>query len=156
MTNMLRGLFLLVFLVGLPAQAEQLYKCLDANRQATYSNLPCSKFPGLKEAKTIEAEPGPPPSEQARATAREAAAAAAPVPKLKAGKKTASERAETHRAQKVERAEKSKCNKLSDQIGEAMDKMDAARHKGYTAKQEAESKQKIQELTAKKNRLNCF
>jgi hypothetical protein len=111
----------------------------------------------LKEAKTIEAEPAPPPSEQVRATAREAAAAAAaPVPKLKAGKKTASERAEAHREKKAERAEKSKCKKLSDQIGEVMDKMDAARHNGYTAKQEAESKQKIQELTAKKTRLNCF
>jgi hypothetical protein len=153
---MLRGLFLLVFLVGLPAQAEQLHKCLDAEKHVTYSNFPCSKFPGLKEAKTIEAEPAPPPSEQARATAREDAAAAASVPKLKTGKKTASERAEAHRAQKAERAEKSKCSKLSDQIGEVMDKMDAARHKGYTAKQETEWKQKIQELTAKKTRLNCF
>jgi len=155
---MLRGLFLLVFLVGLPAQAEQLHKCLDAEKHVTYSNFPCSKFPGLKEAKTIEAEPAPPPSERARATAREAAAAAAaaPVPKLKAGKKTASERAEAHREKKAERAEKSKCKKLSDQIGEVMDKMDAARHNGYTAKQEAESKQKIEELTAKKTRLNCF
>ncbi len=155
---MLRSLFLLLCLAGLPAQAEQLYKCLDAGKQVTYSNLPCSKFPGLKEAKTIQAEPAPPASEQARASAREtaAAAAAAPEPKVKAGKKTANERGETKRVLKAERAEKSKCNKLSDQIGEVTDKMDAARHKGYTAKQEADWKQRIQELTAKKNRLNCL
>ena len=149
---MLRNLLLLFFLTALPAQAEQLYKCLDAGKHVTYSNLPCSKFPGLKEAKIIEAEPAPPASEQARALAREAA----PAPKLKAGKKTASERAETKRVLKAERAEKSKCDKLSDQIGEVMDKMDAARHRGYTATQETEWKQKIQELTAKKTRLNCF
>jgi hypothetical protein len=150
---MLRNLFLLVCLASLPAQAEQLYKCLDAGKQVTYSNLPCSKFPGLKEAKVIQPEPAP-PSEPSSAKARETEAV--PEPKAKTEKKTASERAEARRVLKVERAEKNKCNKLSDQISDVMDKMDAARHKGYTAKQEADWKQKIQELNAKKTRLNCF
>lgn len=151
---MLRSLFLLLCLAALPAQAEQLYKCVDAEKHVTYSNLPCSKFPGLKETKTIAAEPAPPTSEPARATAREAAAA--PESGTRAEKKTARERAETKRVLKAERAEKTKCAKLSEQIGQVIDKMDTARHKGYTVKQEAEWKQKIEDLNAKKARLNCF
>ncbi|HYP67307.1 MAG TPA: DUF4124 domain-containing protein [Thiobacillaceae bacterium] len=151
---MLHALFLLIFLASLPAQAEQLYKCIDAGKQVTYSNLPCSKFPGLKEAKTIEVNPAPPAAESKPVTAKETAIAH--EPKAKAEKKTAGERAEAKRVLKVERAEKHKCDKLSEQISEVMDKMDAARQAGYTAKQEAEWKRKIRELTARKNRLNCF
>jgi hypothetical protein len=148
----MRNLLLLLCLAGLPAQAEQLYKCVDAEKQVTYSNLPCSKFPGLKQAKTIEAEPAPPPAAPAKTTVGEVAA----EPESGAEKKTARERAETKRVLKAERAEKKKCDKLSEEIAQVMDKMDAARHKGYTAKQEAAWKQKISDLNAKKTRLNCF
>jgi hypothetical protein len=151
---MLLSLFLLLWAAGVPAHAEQLYKCLDSGKQVTYSNLPCSKFPGLKEAKTIEAEPGPSLSKPQAATPKETGAA--PLSKEKAGQKTAGERAEARRVLKVERADKRKCDKLSEQISEVMDKMDAARHSGYTAKQETEWKRKVRELTARKNRLNCF
>ncbi len=149
---MVRSLFLLLCLAGLSAHAEQLYKCVDAGKHVTYSNLPCSRFPGLKETKTIEAEP--PPPEPARTKSREGAATL--ESESRAEKKTARERADAKHVMKVERAEKTKCDKLSEQISQVMDKMDAARHKGYTAKQEAEWKQKIEELSAKKNRLNCF
>ena len=151
---MLRSIFLLICVAALPAHAEELYKCVGADKQVTYSNLPCSKFPGLKETKTIEAEPAPPSPEPKSDAPREKLSAPEPAPK--AERKRAGERAEARRVLKVERAEKRKCDKLAEQISEVMDKMDAARHSGYTAKQETEWKQKIRELNDRKNRLNCF
>ncbi|MGA7179784.1 MAG: DUF4124 domain-containing protein [Thiobacillaceae bacterium] len=149
----MRTSILLLCLLALPVQAESLYKCVNAAKQVTYSNLPCSKFPGMSEAKTIEPDPGPPVSETPSPAAREKARDETGKRRTK---KTAKEKAETKRVLKAERAEKNKCDKISDQISEVMDKMDAARHKGYTAEQESEWNQKINELTAKKNRLNCF
>jgi recombination DNA repair RAD52 pathway protein len=150
---MLRFSLFLLCMIALPVQAEQLYKCIGADKEVTYSNLPCSKFPGMKEAKTIEPDPGPPVQEPAKPAAKEKAAK---EPEIQKSKKTAKEKAETKRVLKAERAEKNKCDKISEQISEVMDKMDAARHQGYTPKQESEWNQKIKELTAKKNRLNCF
>jgi len=150
---MLRSSLLLLCLIALPAQAEQLYKCINAEMEVTYSNLPCSRFPGMREAKTIEADPGPPVSETARPGAKEKAAE---DPAMEKSRKTAGEKTEAKRVLKAERSEKNQCDKLSEQISEVMDKMDAARHRGYTPKQESEWNQKIKELTAKKNRLNCF
>jgi Domain of unknown function (DUF4124) len=150
---MLRSPLLLLCLLALPVQAEQLYKCIDAQKEVTYSNLPCSKFPGMKEAKTIEADPGPPVQEPAAPITKEKVAKEPEMPKAK---RTTKEKSAAKRVLKAERAEKSKCDKISEQISGVMDKMDAARHQGYTLKQESEWNQKIKELNARKNRLNCF
>jgi hypothetical protein len=150
---MLRSPLLLLCFLALPVQAEQLYKCVDAQKEVTYSNLPCSKFPGMKEAKTIQADPGPPVQEAAVPATREKATKESEAPKAR---KTAKDKSATRRVLKAERAERSNCDKVSEQISGLMDKMDAARHQGYTLKQESEWNRKIKELNAKKNRLNCF
>lgn len=147
---MLRTILFLLGIIALPVQAEEMYKCINAAKEVTYTNQPCGKLPGMKEAKTIEADPGPPvppPPKPPKTAAK---------PETKQPRKTAQERAEAKRVLKAERAEKNKCDKISDQISQVMDKMDAARHRGYTAKQEAEWNDKIRELNAKKSRLNCF
>lgn len=153
----MRAPLLLLCLLALPVQAQSLYKCVDAStREITYSNLPCSKFPGMKEAKTIQADPGPPVQETPKPAARKKASEKPESGEKEKEKTTAQDKAEAKRVLKAERAEKSKCDKISEQISETMDKMDAGRRKGYTAKQESEWNDKIKALNAKKNRMNCF
>jgi hypothetical protein len=149
----MRSILFLVGLIVLPAHAGALFKCVNAAGEATYSNLPCGKFPGMKEVKTIEADPGPPVSDLPISVSKKKTP---DEDGIKEPKKSARERAETRRVLKAERAEKNKCDKISDQISDVMDKMDVARRKGYTIKQENEWNDKIRELNARKNRMNCF
>jgi hypothetical protein len=145
-------LSLLCLSIVLPTHAESLYKCISASKEITYTNQPCSKLPGLKEVKTIEVDTGPPVEDNPKPENSERASPAT----TRKDEKTRHERVKTKRILKLERADRSKCDKLSDQISDVMDKMDAARHSGYTLKQEAAWNDKIRQLNAKKRRLNCF
>ncbi|MGO9446428.1 MAG: DUF4124 domain-containing protein [Thiobacillaceae bacterium] len=147
----MRSTLLLISIFALPAQAEELYKCVDAAMDVTYSNIPCRKFPGLKEAKAIDPDVGPEVSETGGPSPGKGDSTQAHVPGLPpraaAGGK---------RVLKAERTQKSPCDALSDQISGLMDKMDSARDKAYSAQQESEWDKKIKELNVKKNSLNCF
>jgi uncharacterized protein DUF4124 len=141
----------IITLPALPAQAEVLYKCVNAAMDVTYSNIPCRKFPGLKEAKAIDSDPGPASSETTGTAPGKGEDVGGRLPK-----QTARATAEGKRVLKAERSGRSPCDALSDQISELMDKMDSARENPYSAQQENEWNDKIKQLNVKKHRLNCF
>jgi uncharacterized protein DUF4124 len=146
-----RSTLLLISIFALPAQAEVLYKCVDAAMDVTYSNIPCRKFPGLKETKAIDPDVGPEVSETGGPSPGKGEGTEAQVP----GQPPRAV-AEGKRVLKAERTQKSPCDALSDQISGLMDKMDSARDKDYSAQPENDWASKIKELNVKKNRLNCF
>lgn len=141
------AVYLLLF--PLAAQAD-LYKCTDNIGKVTYSNSSCTKA-GLKEAKLIPPPPPPavnaPPkgNQQAKPIADKIADAA---PKAR----------ETAALQlmKSGSAKNDMCAKLNSDVGSTMDEMDAARGKGYSAKQQAEWSDSLKKLQSEKSRLGCF
>ena len=142
-------------LLSLPAQAT-LYKCQDGSGKVTYTNLSCDKS-GLKETRIIP--PAPPPAEPVASlpAAKKSEAASESVSDEKQPAKPGKKQGGTSlQLIKSQESSDKKCAKLNDTLGNTMDEMDAARRKGYTAKQEAEWNAKLKKIQADKNKLGCF
>lgn len=135
-------------------QAATLNKCIDANGQVTYSNLPCRN---AREARAVEIDPAPMPDPvKPRAVKAPPIQAAPPLP-VPASAEPATTRVETHTTGKSAKpATAHQCDSLSDKLGAVFDKMDQARRKGYTQEQMNKWNQEIEALETKKQQSGCF
>lgn len=144
---------LAVLLSGATAAAS-LNKCIDAQGNVTYSNLPCTN---ARETRKVEIDPVPPP-EPARAV---------PKPKTAKPPSDASERSEdpatrlrldaqSGNARTAARPSARHCDTLADRLGRVFDRMDAARRKGYTQKQMDDWNQEVKDLERQKQQAGCF
>jgi hypothetical protein len=134
-------------------QAATLNKCIDANGQITYSNLPCRN---ARETRTVEIDPAPLPDPKPRVEklpiVQVAPTSPAPLPA-----ETATTRVEIRTNGKpIKPASASQCDNLSDKLGTVFDKMDQARRKGYTQEQMNKWNQEIKTLETKKQQSGCF
>lgn len=133
------------------ALAGSLNKCIDANGQVTYSNLPCKQ---AQETRKLAIDP-PPVPDPVRPTPRPASASPAPV--AKSAETSVSTTLETRRSKQVSsQPSASKCNTLSDKLGRIVDKMDTARRQGYTQPQMDEWNQAVRDLERQKQQAGCF
>lgn len=157
------------------AFAASLNKCVDVYGKVTYSNLPCK---GANEVRKIEIDPAPPvqvtpPVTIAPSALPSAASPGSPkvevpvyvmpekphvvkVPKSAAApaEKKAEIKLETFGTPKKQ--SQNSCDTLSDKLGLVLDKMDAARRKGYTQRQMDEWNSDIKTLERKKQQIGCF
>lgn len=154
------------------AFAASLNKCVDVYGKVTYSNLPCK---GANEVRKVEIDPAPPvppipvnpPALPAMALPDspkvEVPVYVAPeknpvvsVPKsgVAPPEKKATIKFETLGGPKKQ--SQNNCDTLSDKLGLVLDKMDAARRKGYTQKQLDEWNSEIKALERKKQQAGCF
>lgn len=143
----------LVLALASYAEAATLNKCIDAKGEVTYSNLPCHN---AREARIVEIDP-PPQSDPVQAQPAQPAKPAAA--KLKSpAKEPAPIRLETRHASAPPppRAAASKCDALTNKLGQVFDKMDQARRKGYTQKQMDAWNLQVKELERKKQLSGCF
>lgn len=144
----------LVLALASYAEAATLNKCIDAKGEVTYSNLPCHN---AREARTVEIDP-PPQSDPVQAQPAQPAKPAAVKPKSPAKEQPAPIRLETRHASAPppSRASASKCDALTNKLGQVFDKMDQARRKGYTQKQMDAWNLQVKELERKKQLSGCF
>lgn len=157
------------------AAAASLNKCVDEYGKVTYSNLPCK---GANQVRKIEIDPAPPvrvapPAPIAAPALSPAALPDLPkvdvpvyampekppvviTPKSTAApvEKKAEIKLETFGAPKKQ--SQNNCDTLSDKLGLVLDKMDAARRKGYTQKQMDDWNSEIKTLERKKQQAGCF
>ena len=167
-----------VFVLGMTANqafAASLNKCVDAYGKVTYSNLPCK---GANEVRKIEIDPAPPvrvappapnvapalpPAVQADSPKEDVPVYVMPekppvviTPKSTAApiEKKAEIKFETLGGPKKQ--SQNNCDTLSDKLGLILDKMDAARRKGYTQKQMDDWNSEIKTLERKKQQAGCF
>lgn len=155
--------------------AASLNKCIDVYGKITYSNLPCK---GAHEVRKIEIDPAPPvrvaPSVSTMPPALPSTAtpdtskAGVPVyvmpekPPVTAKPKSAAAPAEKKAAIRLEtfgaprKHSQNTCDTLSDKLGLVLDRMDAARRKGYTQKQMDDWNSEIKTLERKKQQAGCF
>lgn len=153
--------------------AASLNKCVDAYGKVTYSNLPCK---GANEVRKIEIDPAPPVPPALPVNPPSLPTTMLPAsPKLdvpvyvipennpavsipKSGttppEKKATIKFETLGGPKKQ--SQNNCDTLSDKLGLVLDKMDAARRKGYTQKQMDEWNSEIKTLERKKQQAGCF
>jgi len=138
----------LVLALASHAEAATLNKCIDAKGEVTYSNLPCHN---AREVHTVEIDPAPQPDpvQTQPATSK---------PKSPPAKEPAPVRLETRHASAPppSRASASKCDALTNKLGQVFDKMDQARRKGYTQKQMDAWNLQVKELERKKQLSGCF
>lgn len=166
--------FMLCLLSGSVAAAS-LNKCVDVYGKITYSNLPCK---GANEIRRIEIDPAPPTRvtpPAARVAPAVPAAAQLDLPKADAPFYVMPEKRSvgpeirspaTSAGKKAEikfetlggpkKQSQNNCDTLSDKLGLVLDKMDAARRKGYTQKQLDGWNSEIQILERKKQQAGCF
>lgn len=148
----------LVLALASYAEAATLNKCIDAKGEVTYSNLPCHN---AREARTVEIDP-PPQSDPVQALSAQPATVPSAKPAAAKPKSPAKEpapiRLETRRASAPppSRASASKCDALTNKLGQVFDKMDQARRKGYTQKQMDAWNLQVKELERKKQLSGCF
>ena len=127
-------------------QASSLNKCVDVYGKVTYSNLACT---GAKQVRKVDIDPAP------------------PVPKIPALRVVVPEFShapvEKNGVVKLEtfgtapkRKTAKHCDKLTDKLGLILDKMDAARRKGYTQSQMEKWNLEIKDLEHKKQQASCF
>lgn len=150
------------------AFANSLNKCLDVYGKVTYSNLPCK---GASEVRKVEIDPAPPvpvtatlPSPASSDSSKtevpvDVISEKSPVvtvtkPTTTSPEKKAEIKLETLGAPKKQ--SQNNCDTLSDKLGLVLDKMDAARRKGYTQKQMDEWNSDIKTLERKKQQAGCF
>jgi hypothetical protein len=143
--------------------AATLNKCIDAQGQVTYSNLPCHN---AKEVHKLEIDPAPQSEPVAVQPSRVQPIQAQPAPVPKAagrGNETAATQPEIQRAPKVNNAGKSaarasarECDALSEQLGGVLDKMDKAHRKGYSQAQMDKWNQEVKNLENRKQQSGCF
>lgn len=157
------------------ATAASLNKCVDEYGKVTYSNLPCK---GANQVRKIEIDPAPPvPVAPPAPIAAPALPAAALPDTSKVGvpmyvmpekppvvitPKSTSAPTEKKAEIKFEtlggpkKQSQNNCDTLSDKLGLILDKMDAARRKGYTQKQMDDWNSEIKTLERKKQQAGCF
>jgi len=150
-TQAITNTFALMILVILSlaasaVQASSLNKCLDIYGKVTYSNMPCK---GAKQARTIEIDPAP------AVPKIQVPVAAAPALAQIRTEKNAVVKLETFGTAPKKHPHNT-CDTLTDKLGLVLDKMDAARRKGYTQKQMDEWNLDIKSLERKKQQASCF
>lgn len=130
------------------AGAESLNKCIDAQGQVTYSNLPCRN---AREVRAVEIDPIPLP-DPIKPPVR-----AKPVNTLPPAPVTTPQ-VSTHPAtgKPAKAASARQCDSLTDKLGTVFDKMDQARRKGYTQEQMNKWNQEVKALETKKQQSGCF
>jgi hypothetical protein len=134
------------------APAATLNKCIDANGQVTYSNLPCRN---ARETRAVEIDPAPIPDPVKTRAPKQPTVQATPTSPSPA--EPATTRVETRSTGKpVKPASARQCDSLSDKLGAVFDKMDQARRKGYTQEQMNKWNQEIETLETKKQQSGCF
>jgi hypothetical protein len=134
--------------------AASLNKCTDASGMVTYSNLACT---GAQQARKVEIDPAPPVPNVQKLTPEKAPA------EKNSPEKTPVEKSGTVKLETFSPTPKKKtgntgnnCDALTNKLGHVLDKMDAARNKGYTQKQMEDWKLDIKELERKKQQAGCF
>lgn len=150
----LTGLTVLALVLASHAEAATLNKCIDAKGEVTYSNLPCHN---AREVRTVEIDPAPQP-DPVQAQPAQPAIVPTSKPKSPPTESTPPIRLETRRASAPppSRASASKCDTLTNKLGQVFDKMDQARRKGYTQKQMDAWNLQVKELERKKQLSGCF
>ncbi len=137
---------LILSLAANAVHAASLNKCLDIYGKVTYSNLPCK---GAQQVRKIDIDPAPPVPKMV-----------APVTVLTELEPAPAEKNGTVKLETFGTAPKKKpgntCDTLTDKLGLVLDKMDAARRKGYTQKQMDQWNTDIKELELKKQQAGCF
>lgn len=148
------GLTVLVLVLASHTEAATLNKCIDAKGEVTYSNLPCHN---AREVRTVEIDPAPQP-DPVQAQPAQPAIVPTSKPKSPPTKSALPIRLETRRASAPppSRASASKCDTLTNKLGQVFDKMDQARRKGYTQKQMDAWNLQVKELERKKQLSGCF
>ncbi|MBS0309816.1 MULTISPECIES: DUF4124 domain-containing protein [unclassified Thiobacillus] len=148
------GLTVLVLALASHAEAATLNKCIDAKGEVTYSNLPCHN---AREVRTVEIDPAPQP-DPVQAQPAQPAIVPTSKPKSPPTESAPPIRLETRRASAPppSRASASKCDTLTNKLGQVFDKMDQARRKGYTQKQMDAWNLQVKELERKKQLSGCF
>jgi len=131
-------------------QANTLNKCVDAYGKVTYSNLACK---GAKQAEKIEIDPAPPVPKVVAPVVE--VPSAEPGPSVKASDKESMVKLETF-GTAPKKLTANVCDSLSDKLGGVLDKMDAARRKGYTQPQMDKWNLEIKDIERKKQQAACF
>lgn len=156
---------LTVLTLATPASAATLNKCIDAQGNVTYSNLPCRNE---QKARTVEIDPAPLPDpvRSRPADGRPVPLQPPPMGPARAGSKpppiSSSEPAtiqmETRRTggTPASRAAPRQCDRLTEKLGNVIDKMDQARRKGYTQQQMDKWNQEVKDLERQKQQSGCF
>lgn len=168
---MMRALGILLCLTTATATAASLNKCMDVYGKVTYSNLPCK---GANQVRKVEIDPAPPVPPAAPVYTLPTMVLPAPpkadgpvyvmpekspvmlIPKPGAAplEKKAAIKFETLGGPKKQ--SHNTCDTLTDKLGLVLDKMDAARRKGYTQKQMDDWNSEIKSLEHKKQQAGCF
>lgn len=153
----------LIVLIGMATlatgvEAATLNKCIDAQGQVTYSNLPCRN---AQEVRMVDIDPAPQadPVRSAPVQAQPVQPAKPAEPKLEnAPKVPAQIRLETRSTtdRLPARISAKYCEFLTHKLGQVFDKMDEARRKGYTQEQMNAWDQEVKELERKKQQSGCF
>lgn len=130
------------------AGADSLNKCIDAQGQVTYSNLPCRN---AREVRAVEIDPIPLP-DPIKPPVRAKAVKTLPSAPVTAPQVS------THPAtgKPAKPASARQCDALTDKLGTVFDKMDQARRKGYTQEQMNKWNQEVKALETKKQQSGCF
>ena len=143
---------LLALLLSPHADAATFNKCIDAQGQVTYSNLPCRN---AKEARTLEIDPAPQPDPERMRAVQTGTKPKKPAP---SPKEAAPARLDTRSAgrKSASHASAATCDALTDKLGRVVDKIDLAHRKGYTQKQMDTWNQEVRDLERKKQQSGCF
>lgn len=153
--------------------AASLNKCMDVYGKVTYSNLHCK---GANEVRKVEIDPAPPvptvvvvippvlptmvltapPKGEVPVYAMPEKSPAVAIPKSGSAplEKKAAIKFETLGGPRKQN--QNSCDTFSDKLGLVLDKMDAARRKGYTQKQLDDWNSEIKMLERKKQQAGCF
>ena len=133
--------------------AASLNKCVDVYGKVTYSNLACQ---GAQQARKVEIDPAPPVPKMVVPTPV-APMPVAVIPELEQApdEKNSTVKLETFGTAPKKQAS-NLCDTLTDKLGLVLDKMDAARRKGYTQAQMDKWNLDIKELERKKQQASCF
>ena len=159
-------------------EAAALNKCIDAQGQVTYSNLPCRN---AREIRKVEIDPppkpdpAPVPAKAAKpqtavipqsvvkpqpATKPQTATLPADVPPAVSTPPAPSQDMPTTAPQKPGRSSirltARQCDSLTDKLGKILDQMDQARRSGYTQQQMDAWEQEIKDIESKKQQSGCF
>lgn len=137
---------LLVDSIASSAQASSMNKCVDVYGKVTYSNVACT---GAQQVRKIDIDPAP--------TVPKMPVPIVGVPEFPhaSAEKRGVVKLETF-SNVPKRKTAKHCDKLTDKLGLILDKMDAARRKGYTQSQMDKWNLEIKELEQHKQQASCF
>lgn len=157
-------------------EAAALNKCIDAQGQVTYSNLPCRN---AREVRKVEIDPPPKPDPAPAKVAKpqpvvipqsvaksqtptqpQAAVLPADVPPVAYPPPASSQNLPTSAPLKPGKSSirltARQCDSLTDKLGNILDQMDQARRSGYTQQQMDAWEQEIKDIESKKQQSGCF